>query len=407
MRIAVLGGIVLTLLGLLLIRLWFLQVIGGEQYGGGRGQPPADGRHRRPRGKVLDRNGELWWATAPGPTWSSTRELTGMRREQVLNRLAASSTGSPRATSSSASRRGEPPLRVRRDRPERAPRARLLPRPARAAVPGIRLRDSYLRTYPQGRMAAHVLGGTGRSPPRRSTTSAAAGEGNETVGKGGSSSSTRASSAGRRAATRARSTRRSGRPAARSCRRRVRRSPCDVQLDRRDRPSGAEGARRAGLLNGLSTGAAGVALDPDTGEVLALASYGLRSLAVRERLPGADRGRHRGPGQGAPQQGDRRQLPGRVDVQGHQRRRRPRGRLHHGQRGSRVAADRASQDGLLELQGGPGYGHLPTALEVSSDLLLPAGRRVLPGPGSPLQEEARRFGLGERTGLDLPARSTA
>ena len=60
MRIAVLGGIALTLLGLLLIRLWFLQVISGEQYA-----EAAEGNRLRtvvtdaPRGKVLDRNGEL------------------------------------------------------------------------------------------------------------------------------------------------------------------------------------------------------------------------------------------------------------------------------------------------------------------------------------------------------------
>ena len=28
--------------------------------------------------------------------------------------------------------------------------------------PGVRLRDSFLRTYPEGRLAAHVLGGTGK-----------------------------------------------------------------------------------------------------------------------------------------------------------------------------------------------------------------------------------------------------
>ena len=32
-RIAVLGGIALVLLGVLLVRLWFLQVVGSEQYG--------------------------------------------------------------------------------------------------------------------------------------------------------------------------------------------------------------------------------------------------------------------------------------------------------------------------------------------------------------------------------------
>ena len=46
---------------------------------------------------------------------------------------------------------------------------------------------------------------------------------------------------------------------------------------------------------------------------------------------------------------------------------------------------------------------LPTALEVSSDTYFyQLGDEFYRAQESPLQEEARRFGLGERTGLDLP-----
>ncbi|HMM49360.1 MAG TPA: hypothetical protein PKE32_07080, partial [Miltoncostaeaceae bacterium] len=60
LRIATLGGIVVTMLALLLVRLWFLQIIGGEAYAA-----RAEGNHLRtvvieaPRGNILDRNGQV------------------------------------------------------------------------------------------------------------------------------------------------------------------------------------------------------------------------------------------------------------------------------------------------------------------------------------------------------------
>ncbi len=67
MRIAVLGGIALTLLGLLLIRLWFLQVISGEQYA-----EAAEGNRLRTvvptrrAARCSTATASCWWATAPG-----------------------------------------------------------------------------------------------------------------------------------------------------------------------------------------------------------------------------------------------------------------------------------------------------------------------------------------------------
>ncbi|MGI9539298.1 MAG: hypothetical protein ACR2N6_04030, partial [Miltoncostaeaceae bacterium] len=65
-RIAVLGGIALALLGVLLIRLWFLQVVGSEQY-----EDRAEGNRIRevvteaPRGVITDRDGEILVANVP------------------------------------------------------------------------------------------------------------------------------------------------------------------------------------------------------------------------------------------------------------------------------------------------------------------------------------------------------
>ena len=82
-------------LGLLLTRLWFLQVDQRRAVRrGGRGNSPAHGRHRRPRGKVLDRNGELLVGNRTGTDLAVDRARpTGARREQVLNWLAAKFDG--------------------------------------------------------------------------------------------------------------------------------------------------------------------------------------------------------------------------------------------------------------------------------------------------------------------------
>ena len=89
-RIAVLGGIALALLAVLLIRLWFLQVVGSEQY-----EERAEGNRLRevvteaPRGVVTDRNGVILVANKPSTNIvARPRELTGDRREEVLRRLA-------------------------------------------------------------------------------------------------------------------------------------------------------------------------------------------------------------------------------------------------------------------------------------------------------------------------------
>ena len=323
MRIAVLGGIALTLLGLLLIRLWFLQVISGEQYAAA-----AEGNRLRtvdteaPRGKVLDRNGELLVGNRTGTDLViDPRELTGVRREQVLNRLAGKLDGVAGAELIDRVEAGE-------DRPFESVVVAQNVRPALAyylaqrerQFPGVRLRDTYLRTYPEGRLAAHVLGGTGKISAEELEDYRRGGyEGNETVGKGGieqeyesflrgtPGSYTREVDAAGEPTGREVVSSRAPRPGARR-----------AADHRRGDPAGAPGRpRRAGLperpLDGRGRG--GARPQHRRGPGLGLVPR-LRPLALRQRLPGADPGRHLRPGQGAPEPRDRRQVPGGLDLQG-------------------------------------------------------------------------------------------
>ena len=90
-RIAFLGATVIALLTLLLLRLWFLQVIGGEQYA----RAADDNRLREvvleaPRGIIEDRRGRVLVGNRAGQNVVMIpQELgEGPRRERVLRRLA-------------------------------------------------------------------------------------------------------------------------------------------------------------------------------------------------------------------------------------------------------------------------------------------------------------------------------
>ncbi len=412
MRIAVLGGIVLTLLGLLLIRLWFLQVISGEQYA-----EAAEGNRLRtvvtdaPRGKVLDRNGELLVGNRTGTDLVvNPRELTGTRREQVLNRLAAKLDG---VTASDLIERVE----AGESRPFESVVIAQNVRPALAyylaqrerQFPGIGLRDSYLRTYPQGRMAAHVLGGTGKITPEEIDDFRSRGyEGNETVGKGGIEQQYESFLRGTPGSY-TREVDAAGEPTGREViSSRVPRPGRDVQLTI---DATAQAALQKALaeqvsLNGLSTGAAGVALDPDTGEVLALASYpdfdpSLFVNGSQERIEAviADPDKvllNRAIGGNYPAGSTFKAISAAAGLEG----------------GFITAGEEVESPSQIELYKtvfsnfrgrSHGYVDLPTALEVSSDTYFyQLGDEFYRAQESPLQEEARRFGLGERTGLDVP-----
>ena len=156
-RIAILGAIVMSLLGLLLVRLWFLQVISGEDYAAA-----AESNRLRtviteaPRGNILDRNGDVLVANRPGKNVVvHPRDLTGSRREEVLSRLAPKlhlPLGELiKKVDAGDSRPLEPVVLAENVDPE----ALLLPRPAAPAVPGGRA---------GGHVPAHLSAGRPRGP---------------------------------------------------------------------------------------------------------------------------------------------------------------------------------------------------------------------------------------------------
>ncbi|MEI7813398.1 MAG: penicillin-binding protein 2 [Coriobacteriia bacterium] len=159
-RFAVLGFVVLAVLGLLLARIWTLQVLDGPAYA-----KQANDNHVRevtteaPRGRILDRNGrEL---VTNRPTMAVVVAPSSINDEKLLARLSTV-LNMPVA-----------------DIKERVASVKLAPLASRTVAidvpmsavayisehetefPGVEVRTQAVRKYPQGSLAAHVLGYAG------------------------------------------------------------------------------------------------------------------------------------------------------------------------------------------------------------------------------------------------------
>jgi penicillin-binding protein 2 len=414
-RIAILGGIAMTLLGLLLVRLWFLQVISGEQYA-----ERADGNRLRtvvtepPRGNILDRNGAALGTNRQGENVTARpRELTGERRRQVLRRLAPL-LGVPLAELERRMTAGD-------DRPlEPVILARNVDGPLyrylaeyRRDFPGISLDPTYLRAYPEGATAAHVLGSTGRITPEQIADYRSRGySGNETIGTGGIEQQYERFLAGEpgRAVVEVDA---SGEPRGREYvsldspvpGRNIQLSidtPTQTALER----SIAEAAERQG-----APGASGVALDPATGEVLAIASYPTFSPEVfvkrDDRAVGALLEDERTPllnraiGGTYPAASTFKPITAAAALKA--------GVLSVGESIESPSQVELYDQVFRNFRGNSqGFVTLPTALQVSSDTYFyqVADRLWQAQDGDrnrfPLSDMARDFGLGEPTGIDVP-----
>jgi penicillin-binding protein 2 len=410
-RIAVLGAIGLALLSVLFIRLWFLQVIGSEQYA-----ERAEGNRIRTvvveseRGLITDRNGEVLVANKPSRDLvARPGELVGPQRAEVVQRLAPVL--------------GERPAELRRrlDEGEKTPYQSVLlaedvPQELelylaerQQSFPGISLKDTFTREYPQGPAAAHILGYTGAITEENVGSYRDEGyQGNERVGVAGVESQYEQFLRGSPGRVEV-EVDASGQPVGRGVVDSVAPRPgrnVELSIDLDTQRALEEALRTQVDLSGLAEGAAGVALDPRTGEVLAIASYPtFNPLVFAENKPAELRKIQRNPLDPLVN----RAITGLYPV---------------GSTFKAVTAAAALESGVLdrgEFIGSPGelelykqkfrnFGFashgditLPVALEVSSDTFFyTLGSRFFERPDSKLQEWAEKFGFGALTGIDLP-----
>ena len=161
LRIAFLGIVILSLFSALVARLWFLQVLTGNAY-----KTAAQGQAVRlvpiepSRGRILDRNGETLVRNRPSLV-VSVRKDELKNREQTLERLSAL-LGMPRQEIEE--RLGDkrvPPytaVPIKEDVPENAI---VYLMEHRDLFPGVVGEMRPVRVYPHGTLAAHLLGYTG------------------------------------------------------------------------------------------------------------------------------------------------------------------------------------------------------------------------------------------------------
>lgn len=161
-RFAALGIIVILVLGLLLARLWTMQVLQGTSYAAQSEQNRVrEVTSPAPRGRILDRNGK------PLVTNRATKAVlvspSARTDEALLNRLSivlSIPVADIRAKISSVKESALTPRTVAIDVPMNAV---AYIEEHTDEFPGVEVRVQAVRRYPQGKLAAHVLGYTGEA----------------------------------------------------------------------------------------------------------------------------------------------------------------------------------------------------------------------------------------------------
>lgn len=191
LRIAVLGGFAVVLFGLLFFRLWDLQVLSGDEY-------LAEAKNNRsrefkviaPRGDILDRDGNVLVENRTSLALQlNTQKLPGdpAERRDVLARLGELARMTPRKLRRTIRESEEvaagAPVTLRKDVGYEL--VYYLEENQRE-FPGVAVQRVFVRDYPNGTRAAHVVGGVGEIDEEELTEDRYAGlEPGDEVGKGG------------------------------------------------------------------------------------------------------------------------------------------------------------------------------------------------------------------------------
>jgi penicillin-binding protein 2 len=166
LRIAIFGGFAVVLFAVLFLRLWLVQVIDGDKYlAEAKNNRTRSYRVSAPRGKILDRNGNVLVDNRTSLALQvNPRKLPAgeAERRRELARLAELTHSTPR--------------RVRRTMHEELKLAPAVPVTLRRDVghylvyylkenqerfPGVEVQHVFVRDYPDGTLAAHLLGNVG------------------------------------------------------------------------------------------------------------------------------------------------------------------------------------------------------------------------------------------------------
>src|SRR3954453_2504124 len=173
LRIAILGAVVVAAIATVVLRLWSLQILDGDHYRAlAKDHGVLDVRVHPPRGEILDRNGkvlvenrtvmalELRPSDLPSDKTGRRRELSklgdllGLSRREINQRV--------RSTPQYA---GYPV--VLKQGLDRQLLFYFLEN--KESFPGVSVERTYVRKYPEGTLAAHILGQVGQISPHQLT----------------------------------------------------------------------------------------------------------------------------------------------------------------------------------------------------------------------------------------------
>jgi penicillin-binding protein 2 len=169
LRVAILGFVALALFAVLFLRLWALQVLSGQRYLAQANDNRARTlRLEAPRGPIVDRNGRVLVRNVPGTRvelWPSDLPKTWPAQRAELRKLSYV-TGVPvKEILDDLDKHGDDPLTpVVVQRGIRQQQYYYLVE-HQDEFPGVRLADSFLRQYPYQSLAAQVLGYVGQISP--------------------------------------------------------------------------------------------------------------------------------------------------------------------------------------------------------------------------------------------------
>ena len=151
------GWIILIVFAVLSLRLWQLQLVRGEEF-----KLMAEGNRlrtipiRAPRGSIYDRHGEVIATTRLAYTVSVVP--VAEPSDDVIERLAGIIGMDPQEIRQILRRGGASPyepIRIRRDVPIETV---IAIEEERSRLPGVIIEDEWIRVYPRGEIAGHVVG---------------------------------------------------------------------------------------------------------------------------------------------------------------------------------------------------------------------------------------------------------
>jgi penicillin-binding protein 2 len=166
LRISILSGLAIAIFSVLFLRLWYVQVLSGDKYrNNANDNRTREIRVQAPRGDILDRNGKVLVANrtelavqvspedlpAPGPDRS--RELhqlstvTGMSMDEVRKTLQSGSRAAPGGPVILRKGLGVDKVYYLREN--------------QSSFPGVSVERVFTREYKQGTVAAHLFGNVG------------------------------------------------------------------------------------------------------------------------------------------------------------------------------------------------------------------------------------------------------